>query len=359
MPPAPSRWWSPARHRDRRGFLLARNQILRDIRQWFEGQDFLEVETASLQVSPGNETHLHAFKTELIHPDQRRSTLYLHTSPEFACKKLLAAGEKKIFSLAKVWRNGERSALHHPEFTMLEWYRAHAPYTQLMQDSHDLLRLAADATGTERFEFRGRMIDPRLPPELLSLSEAFDQYVGFPLTTCLEDTGLGNRPAMADQARSANIRVADDDTWSDIFSRILVERIEPNIGNGRATILTDYPACEAALARRKPDDIRFCERFEVYACGVELANAFGELTDPVEQRHRFEEEMSEKARLYGESYPLDEEVLEAIGQMPDSAGAALGLDRLVMLASGADKIEQVIWTPVPDPNDRPEPASDQ
>ena len=141
------------------------------------------------------------------------------------------------------------------------------------------------------------------------------------------------------------MRISDDDTWSDIFSKVLVEHVEPRLGQGRLTVLFEYPAPEAALARTKPSDPRVAERFEIYACGVELANGFGELTDAREQRHRFTEAMDEKQRRYGERYPLDEDFLAAVGQMPQASGVALGFDRLVMLASGASRIDQVVWTP--------------
>ena len=155
-----------------------------------------------------------------------------------------------------------------------------------------------------------------------------------------------DRDALAAAAREAGVRVAEDDTWSDVFSRVLVERIEPNLGIGRPTILCEYPVAEAALARPKPSDPRVAERFELYACGVELANAFGELTDPAEQRRRFEAEMAEKERVYGERYPIDEDFLAALAHMPPASGSALGFDRLIMLATSAQRIEQVIWTPV-------------
>lgn len=151
---------------------------------------------------------------------------------------------------------------------------------------------------------------------------------------------------MAASAKDAGIRIADDDTWADVFSRVLVEKIEPHLGQGRPTLLYEYPVPEAALARPCPHDARVSERFELYACGVELANAFGELTDPVEQRKRLNAEMDEKARIYGERYPVDEDFLSALAMMPQASGSALGLDRLVMLAVGAERIDQVLWTPV-------------
>jgi len=296
-----------------------------------------------LQVSPGNEAHLHAFATELIGPDATRSRLYLHTSPEFACKKLLAAGERRLFTFARVFRNREHGALHAPEFTMLEWYRAHESYAALMRDCAEVLAVTADAAQTKAFAFRNRTADPFATIEKVTVAEAFLRFANIDLLATLDE-----RDALAAAARGRGIRVADDDTWSDIFSRILVERIEPHLGIGRATILDEYPTVEAALARPSAHDRRVAERFELYMCGVEIANAFGELTDAAEQRRRFEAEMAEKQRVHGERYPIDEDFLAALAQMPPASGIALGFDRLVMLATGAPRIDQVQWTPVAD-----------
>jgi elongation factor P--(R)-beta-lysine ligase len=341
--PNPSPWWHPHVHADRRPFLMARGRIVAAIRAWFGARGFVEVDVPALQVSPGNEAHLHAFSTELVSPDgQVRTPLHLHTSPEFACKKLLAAGEERLFTLAHVYRNRERGPLHHPEFTMLEWYRAHEPYEALMADCAALLALAAEAAGTRVLIYRGRTADPFQEPERLTVADAFARLAGIDLLANPDRDGL------AVAARRAGIRVAPDDSWSDILSRVLVERVEPTLGQGRPTILCEYPVAEAALARPKPADPRVAERFELYACGIELANAFGELTDPAEQRRRLVAEMDEKQRVYGERYPLDEDFLAALAAMPAASGAALGLDRLVMLATGARSIEQVLWAPVPD-----------
>ena len=339
-----SPWWAPHVYADRRPFLAARNRISAAFRAWFAARDFAEVETAILQVSPGNEAHLHAFATELIAPDTSRTPLYLHTSPEFAAKKLLAAGEPRLFTFARVFRNRERTALHHPEFTMLEWYRANEPYGALIDDCAGLMCAAAEAAGTRRFVWRGREADPFAAPERLTVVEAFRRYADIDLLAVLDD-----RDALAAAAAGQEMRVAADDTWADVFSRILVEKIEPNLGIGRATVLDEYPVSEAALARPTAHDPRVAERFELYVCGVEIANAFGELTDAAEQRRRFETEMAEKERVHGERYPLDEDFLAALGAMPPASGIALGFDRLVMLATGAQRIEQVLWTPVVDP----------
>jgi elongation factor P--(R)-beta-lysine ligase len=338
-----SPWWTPARHADIRPFLAARSAITRALRAWFDEQGFAEVETGILQVSPGNETHLHAPRTELSRGDGARATRYLRTSPEFACKKLLAAGEEKIFEFARVFRDRERGDLHLPEFTMLEWYRANAIYDAVMADGIVVIAHAAQATGIRQFSFRGRSADPFAEPELMTVAAAFERFAGIDLLTTVAD-GHGDRAALAAAAK-ARVRIADDDTWSDIFSKVLVEHIEPNLGQGRLTVLFEYPAPEAALARAKPSDPRVAERFEIYACGVELANGFGELTDAREQRHRFTLAMDEKQRRYGERYPLDEDFLDAVAKMPEASGVALGFDRLVMLASGALRIDQVVWTP--------------
>lgn len=338
-----SPFWLPDRHHDRRPFLQARGAITGSLRGFFAEQGFVEVETSILQVSPGNETHLHAPRTEIMRPDGSRASRYLRTSPEFACKKLLAAGEPRIFEFARVFRDRERGDLHLPEFTMLEWYRAGAPYDAIMADCVVVIARAAQATGIGTFSFRGRTADPFAEPELLTVAGAFERFADIDLLSTISG-GEGNRAALAQMA-GGKVRVVEDDTWSDIFSKVLVEHVEPHLGQGRLTVLFEYPSPEAALARVKADDPRVAERFEVYACGVELANGFGELTDAEEQRKRFTESMAEKQRRYGEAYPLDEDFLAAVAAMPEASGIALGFDRLVMLASGASRIDQVVWTP--------------
>lgn len=343
-----SPWWSPHRHVDRRPLLLARNRIQAAFRSWFADEGFVEVDPLALQISPGNEAHLHAFETQALGPDGTARQMYLHTSPEFAMKKLLAAGERRIAAFAHVWRNRERGPLHSPEFTMLEWYRASEPYDRLIEDSTAFLQLAAKTIGTTELRYRDRTCDPFADPERLSVTAAFERYAGVDLTaTVAPDDGTPNADVLRHQMEQAGLKAAADDTWSDMLSRILVEKVEPQLGIGRMTFLDRYPAAEAALARRAPDDPRVAERFELYACGVELANGFGELTDPEEQRRRFLAEMDEKDRIYGQRYPLDEDFLEALAHMPEASGIALGFDRLVMLATGAPCIDDVIWAPVP------------
>jgi lysyl-tRNA synthetase class 2 len=333
-------------HADRRPALLARNRIEAALRKYLAEQDFLMVDPPGLQRSPGNETHLHAFATTAIGNDGVGETLYLHTSPEFSMKKLLAAGERRIASLGHVWRNRERSALHHPEFTMLEWYRAGEPYDAVIGDCLAMLRIAAETAGVTALRFRGRECDPFAEPERLGVVEAFQRFAGIDLFATMDADGVTDAEALAAEMRRVGLEVPREYTWSYLFSRVLVEKVEPNLGLGRVTVLDRYPAAEAALARRAAGDRRLAERFELYGCGVELANGFGELTDAAEQRVRFVAEMDEKQRLYHETYPLDEDLLAALPLMDETSGVALGFDRLVMLAVDARRIEDVLWVPV-------------
>ncbi|MCJ8140420.1 EF-P lysine aminoacylase EpmA [Falsirhodobacter halotolerans] len=335
-------WWHPDRHADRRPALLARNRIRRALGAWLDDQGFTEVDPAQLQTSPGNETHLHAFATDLVAPDLSRRGLYLHTSPEFAMKKLLAAGETRIAAFSHVFRNREGGPRHAVEFTMLEWYRVGEDYSTLMDDCAAMLAVAARAAGGDSLRHGEVICDPFALPERLTVAEAFDRHAGIDLLATIPHEGEPDRDALA--AQMGDVRFAPDDTWSDLMSRVLSEKVEPHLGHGRATILDRYPAPEAALARRATDP-REAERFELYACGVELANGFGELTDPDEQRRRFVAEMEEKARRYGERYPIDEGLLAALAHMPPASGIALGFDRLVMLATAAPHVGMVQWTP--------------
>jgi lysyl-tRNA synthetase class 2 len=322
---------------------MARGRIVAAIRAYFAAEDFIEVAAPILQISPGNEAHLHAFATEIVTTGGERERRYLHTSPEFAMKKLLAAGERRIFDLARVFRNREKGPLHAPEFTMLEWYRAEEPYEAVIGDTIAVIRAAAVSAGSVSLVFRGRQADPFAAPERTSVGEAFLRHAGIDLLATIGDRP--DRDALAAAATEKGIRVAEDDSWSDVFSRVLSEKVEPQLGIGQITILHEYPLAEAALAKQSPRDSRVADRFEAYACGVELANGFNELTDAEEQRRRFIAEMDEKERVYGERYPIDETFLDALRTMPDAAGVALGLDRLVMLATGAPRIDLVQWDP--------------
>ncbi|OYU78677.1 MAG: EF-P lysine aminoacylase GenX [Alphaproteobacteria bacterium PA3] len=341
-----SPWWDRGRHADRRPFLLARNRIKMAVRAWFEAEGFCEIEAGQLQVSPGNETHLHGLATTKLAPDGTPTPLYLHTSPEFACKKLLAAGEEKIFDFARVFRNREAGPLHATEFTMLEWYRAEADWQLVIEDCLALLRVAAAAVPTDHFAWRGRLVPVNAEPVRLSLAEAFDRYAGMDLMASIGSQGQEDVDLLRAQARGAGVSTDGSDSWSDVFSKVLVQKIEPYLGFDAPCVLHSYPISEAALARKNPSDPRVAERFELYVCGVELANGFGELTDAAEQRVRFQADMDLKQAIYGERYPLDEDFLEALTKMPKASGVALGFDRLAVLASGARRIDDVLWTGV-------------
>lgn len=302
-----SPFWHRARHQDRQGFLHKRAAILRAVREWFWANGFIEAEPSLLAVSPGAETHIDAFEV-----DGR----YLHTSPEFAMKKLLAAGETKLFFLGKTWRRGELGPLHAPEFTMIEWYRVGEPYERIMDDCVELARVAVRAAGSDALRWRERTCDPFTAAERITVREAFAELspVAMPF-------------------------------GGDAFSAAIVQHVEPHLGDVALTLLTEYPIAEAALAQPAPHDPSVALRFEMYACGVELANGFQELTDPVEQRRRLIAAMDEKQKRYGKRWPIDEDFLAALAHMPPASGVALGFDRLVMLATGARYINDVLWTP--------------
>ncbi|WP_413203934.1 EF-P lysine aminoacylase EpmA [Rhodospirillum sp. A1_3_36] len=357
-PPVQPLWFHPDRLAAKRPTLRARGAIIRAIRTFLESLGCIEVETPALQISPGLEPHLKAFKTELLEPfEEEGRTLMLHTSPEFAMKKLLAAGETDIFQIARVFRNGERGPTHHPEFTMVEWYRVGLPLEGMMTETEELVRLSARAAGAELLHWDGVAIDPFVPWERLTVADALDRYAGIDLMAAL-DAGVaqsGNlmEPApgpLRAQAEAIGVTCQDHDRFEDVFFRVVLDRVEPKLGRERVTILHAYPACMAALSRRDPRDPRLAERFEVYVGGLELANAFGELTDAAEQASRFTHDMDVKEALYGERYPIDGDFLAALEQgLPDCSGIALGVDRLVMLCTGAKSIEEVLWVPVATP----------
>jgi lysyl-tRNA synthetase class 2 len=328
--------WHPERLADRLPFLRRRALLTDATRAFFRARGYAEVETPYAVTVPGEEVHLRAFATAREHPDGSREPLWLHTSPEFAMKRLLVAGAGPIFQLARVWRNGEGSALHAPEFTMLEWYSPGADMAALMDLTEAFLRAVLPSAVT----CRGVCTDlSRF--ERLSVADAFFRHVGADVLAT-----EGNAPALA-AASGTRLRAGED--WEDLFFRLLLERVEPRLGRDFPTFLTHWPASQAALARRDPADPRIAERFELFVCGVELANAFVELTDAAEQRARFLADRARRHAASGADWPLDEDFLAALAHgMPAAAGIALGFDRLAMIASGAERIGQVLWLPAAD-----------
>ena len=318
--------------------LLRRRGLMRDAtRAFFVARGFLEVETACLVPTPGEEVHLRPFRTRLERPDGTGGDLWLHTSPEFAMKRIVAETGLPVFQLARVWRNGEGSASHAPEFTMLEWYRPGANMDALLDETELFVRRLLPP----HIVRNGAAVTIDAPFERLTLQQAFSRHVGADLL----GTG-GDAAALAAQA-GTQLRPCED--WEDLFHRLLLERVEPHLGRARPTFLTPWPAAPGALARRDPVDSRAALRFELYAAGLELANGFDELTDPVEQRSRFETDRARRRALRGSdpdaAWPIDEALLAALHRLPPCAGIALGFDRLVMLATGAARIADVLWHP--------------
>lgn len=338
-----AQWWHPDHFSLKKQNLAVRGRIIKAIRRYFDDQNFDEVETPILQICPVMDTHIHAFKTELKGVDlQVKTTPYLHTSPEFDMKKLMVAGIENLYQICHVFRNAEESKRHSPEFTLVEWYRSNADYNDIMDDCVGLLRSCAEAAGISEYKHKDMACDPFVEFERLTISHAFKQYTDIVLEDYLED-----RDGLKAAIEGLGLHTAEDDAWDDLFFRVMADKIEPYLGVGRPTFLCDYPISMACLSKKKDSDPRFAERFELYVCGVELANAFSELTDPDEQLKRYHIEMDAKERLYGERYPIDEEFIEALKLgLPRSGGIALGVDRLIMLATGAEDIKQVLWAPV-------------
>jgi lysyl-tRNA synthetase class 2 len=323
----------------------ARTRLCAEVRRVLGALGYEEVETPCLVPAPGMEPHIRAFDTELVaETGDPRRTLYLHSSPEYAMKRLLAAGVPRTFQLARVFRNGEVSATHNPEFTMLELYRAGTDYRGVMEDLEraiDACARALSPDGTARAWRRGRMLDLAAPFERVTVQDAFRRHAGVDLGACDGD---------ADRLRAAARAAGHDpgpagEPFDDAFFRVMLAAVEPRLGVDRPTYLVDWPASMAALSRVRRDDPRWAERFELYAGGLELANGFTELNDAAEQRRRLVAEQDLRRRLGRPVYPLDEAFLEAVGRMPDAGGVALGLDRLLMLLVGAEEIADVLLFP--------------
>jgi len=336
--------WHPGRLAARLPFLHRRARLVADIRAFLAGRGYTEVETPVLQPCPGMEPNLDPFATRYqARLGAEARALFLQFSPEFAMKKLLAGGAGPIFQLARVFRNGEAGRHHQPEFTMLEWYRPGLPLAGLMDETEAMLR----AVCPDGLRTPSRTVPVDAPFERLTVTEAFARHCGIDLLATAPDPAAPDVARLAGAAARIGIAHRQGETWADLFFRLLLDRIEPAIGRDRPTFLTHWPASEAALSRRDPDDPRVALRFELFAAGLELANAYEELTDAAEQRARFAAWAAERLRVAGEARAVDEEFLAALDHgLPACSGIALGLDRLAMLAAGAQRIEDVLWLPV-------------
>lgn len=338
----PVMWWHPDQFLLKKKYLEERARILGAGRAFFDGRGYLEVETPALQTAPCMEAHIQAFRTEIVSADsQSKDTLYLHTSPEFAMKKLLVAGLPKIYQLAKVFRNAEGSSWHSPEFTMLEWYQTGMDYKDMMRETIDLVRHVSAKT----LSADGKISDPHQEWQKINVVDALKKYADLDISDHLDDLAH-----LQGEAKRIGVYVSPQDDWQNALLKIIMEKVEPQLGSPVPTIIYDYPVSMAALSRAKPEDPRFAERFEVYVCGIELANAFGELTDAKVQRARFLHDVKLRKEVYGDDYPVDEDFLKALEfGLPACSGNALGIDRLVMLATGAAHIDLVQAAPVISP----------
>jgi lysyl-tRNA synthetase class 2 len=314
----------------RRPALEARAAILRAVRRWFEGEGFLEVETPARVAAPGQEVHLEAIEAT----EPRRPRRWLITSPEYHMKRLAAAGFPRIVQIGKAWRGDERGPHHQPEFTIVEWYRADAPLEKIAADCEALVRVAVAAAAAAGWPTPA----PALPSAFARTTVAalFQQHAGIAID------GGETVVQLAAKLRAVGVDAGSAQEWDDLFFQAFLDKIEPSLATAPPTFVFDWPAPLGALARRKASDSRLVERFELYAGGLELANAFGELTDAVEQRRRFVDEAAIRAARGRTVYPIDEQLLAALPRMPPTSGVALGFDRLVMFALSVAEIRDVL-----------------
>jgi elongation factor P--(R)-beta-lysine ligase len=323
----------------------ARVRLAAEIRRALGVLGYEEVETPTLVPAPGMEPHLDPFETPFL-PEGGGAPrpLWLITSPEYAMKRLLADGFERVFQFSRVFRNGELSATHNPEFTMLEFYRAGTDYRGIMGDLERLIESAARVLrpgGATSVERGGRRIELAASFERITVQEAFERHAGVDLVAC-----EGSADRLRAAGRAAGLDAGPDgEPFEDAFFRLMLNAVEPRLGQERPTFLVDWPASMAALSKLKASDPRWAERFELYAGGLELANGFTELSDPVEQRARLVEEQALRRRLGRPPLPLDEPFLAALARMPDAGGVAVGFDRLLMLLTGAASIADVLLFP--------------
>ncbi len=336
-------WWRSHRFETRADNLVFRAESLKRLRTFFDTRGYVEVETPALQISPGLEPNLLAFQTSIRRIYGAEQPLYLHTSPEFTMKKLLAAGMRKIYQVSHVFRDGEWSTKHHPEFTLVEWYSVGMNWRELANEAVDLIR---DVCGPHA-RHAGHICSLDTPWEFISVQEAFERATGIDLLATTPEPWEPSTELLRVAAESIGIRIADSDTWDDLFFRIFFEHVEPKLGFEVPTVLHSYPTSLAALSRVSKQDPRVAERFEIFVCGLELANGYGELIDAKEQRRRFVKMVEQRREQGRDLYPIDESFIKALeAGIPECSGIAMGFDRLVMLATGAEQIEDVLWAPV-------------
>ncbi|MCM2323217.1 MAG: EF-P lysine aminoacylase EpmA [Oligoflexia bacterium] len=324
-----------------------RAQVEQGVRDFFVSRGFLETHTPLLVPCPGMEPHIRPFRVHSASDATEVRDAYLPTSPEFAMKRLLVGGLERIFQLCPSFRDEPNSTTHHPEFTMLEWYRAYAGYEDIMRDTEELLAfIAVRLFGKPSLVFQNREISVAPPWPRLRVRDLFSELAGIDLTA------KSTREDLAGECRRLGLPANPlEEDWDDLYFKIWLNVIEPRLPADRAVFVTRYPASQAALSviDTDADGSRWARRFEAYAGGLELGNAFEELTDPVEQRRRFEKDMALRERVYGPSFPknpLDEGFLEALTEgMPPSGGIAVGVDRLVMLFADEADIDRTIWMP--------------
>lgn len=335
-------WQRLLHHPEKIEFLHKRERIIDEIRAFFKADGFLEIDSPLMVKSPGMEPYLEVFETTLIDGEQNKQRAFLLTSPEYALKKLLVAGIPKLFSICKSFRNGEGlSHKHNPEFSIMEWYRTNADYTDIMQDCENLFAHLATKLGTENtWEYQGKKYELTTPWERISVATAFEKYCGIDIDTMLDEQKI----------KAAGIQrgfqVSENTTWEQMYNQFFLNDIEPHLGVDRPTIIYDFPASQASLSKKKATDPRFAERFEFYVAGIEMGNAFSELTDAQEQLKRFEIERAERQMLGKTMYDIDMDYIEAIKTgLPPTGGIAVGIDRIVMFFANARTIQDVLVFP--------------
>lgn len=336
------RWKQLKKDASLRENLGKRAKILAAVRAFFDARGYVEVETPLVVAKPGMEPYLDPFETFVADPFGHRWDAFLITSPEYAMKKLLAAGFTRIYQLGKCFRNGEAfEGRHNPEFTMLEWYQAGADYVGIMDETEALVKEVAQKTmGRSVFAWKGKEIDLGQSWERLTVKEAMRTYTDIDLDAALEDKKILTAAA----AKLGHVLPADV-SWDDAFFSVFLNAVEPNLGLERPTFLREYPVSMAALSKVSARDPRYAERFELYIGGLELANAYTELTDAAEQRSRLEEEQALRRKLGRAEYGLDQEFLDAVTAMPEAGGISIGIDRLAMLLLGEEDIRRVLAFP--------------